>query len=166
MAHPCTSAAEEPATLPPPTAGRACIPCAMDGRSLRSGCGHHSPTASTRSICSSSIVGIVAAPEPLVHRLHDGVLAVEAPDPSRQHEELVAVVRFLHRATAGDDLEEDDAEAVDAEVPKLGVVGRAEYDVAWLDVAVDDALLPLLLKVAECRAQANDDLVPVDERLA
>ena len=81
----------------------------------------------------AAVVVVVALPphQPLVHRLGDGVPAVEAPHPPRQHEELVAVVGLLHGAAAGDELQEDDAEAVDV---RHGA-GAARVDELRVDVA-------------------------------
>ena len=49
------------------------------------------------------------------------------------------------------------------EVAELGVEGGVEHNVAGLDVTVQDALLPLLMQVQECRTDSKHDLMPNDE---
>ena len=70
-----------------------------------------------------------AGPQPLVRRVKDRVPAVEAPHPFQQNEGRLALQQH-HRRPAGDDLEEDDAEAVD-----VGVGARvARVDELRVDV--------------------------------
>jgi hypothetical protein len=46
------------------------------------------------------------------------------------------------------------------EVAELGGEGGVEHNIARLDVTVQDALLPLLMQVQECRADSKHDLMP------
>ena len=114
------------------------------------------------------IVGLVAGgPQPFVRRVEDRVPAIQTPHPLDQNEVRTAFQQD-HGAPAGDNLEEDDAEAVDVGVCHHGAPPRAvvaerlvQHDVAWLDVAVHHALLPLLMEISQRGAQAEDDLVPM-----
>ncbi|WVZ64634.1 hypothetical protein U9M48_014128 [Paspalum notatum var. saurae] len=48
-----------------------------------------------------------------------------------------------------------------AEVAELGVAGGVEHHVAWLDVAVHDALVALRVEVEDGRTQAHRNIVPL-----
>jgi hypothetical protein len=46
------------------------------------------------------------------------------------------------------------------EVTELGGEGRVEHHVAGLDVPVENALLPILMQVQQCRADPEHNLTP------
>ena len=79
---------------------------------------------------NAPVIGFVAAgPQSLVRRVDDCVPAVQTPHPLDQ-DEVRSAFQQDHRAPAGDNLEEDDAEAVD-----VGVGARVvRVDELWVDV--------------------------------
>ncbi|WVZ51382.1 LOW QUALITY PROTEIN: hypothetical protein U9M48_002534 [Paspalum notatum var. saurae] len=97
--------------------------CATDGRCV----GVCAPEPHDEGAHHLPIVAVVARPQPCVRRVEGQALAVEAPHPPEQREG-----RFLPASwqPAGDDLQQDDAEAVD-----VGVGAPLErVDELWVDV--------------------------------
>jgi len=76
------------------------------------------------------VISLVAGgPQPLVRRVKDRVPAVQTPHPLDQ-DEVRTSFKQDHGAPAGDDLEEDDAEAIDVRVGARVV----RVDELWVDV--------------------------------